>query len=131
MHSLKVLHTYLTYAWTELPWCIPNEVVGTRRLLGDPPAESPGRIRRCNTSVTIIVIYGNQCHRLSRDPVTRAALRSRATADLSHERTKAAYSLIVDVNEAHVHGVDGCEDVRGALDHALPRLGHGHRRAGR
>lgn len=41
------------------------------------------------------------------------------------------YSLFVYVNELHVHGVDGGEDVGGTLDDALPGLGHGDGRAGR
>ena len=37
--------------------------------------------------------------------------------------------LVVDLDDLHVEGVDGGEDVGGALHHDLPVLGHGERRA--
>lgn len=39
------------------------------------------------------------------------------------------YSLLIYVDELHVHGMYGCEDVGGTLDDALPRLRHRDRRA--
>lgn len=41
-----------------------------------------------NTSVTVVVIYGIRCHRLSLDPVTWTAPASRVPIDLLRKRTK-------------------------------------------
>lgn len=72
--------TYSICVWSAPLWWIPNVGACTRRPPGARRAGSPDRIRRCNTSVTVIVIYGRQCHRLSRDPVTWTAPPSRAAA---------------------------------------------------
>lgn len=40
------------------------------------------------------------------------------------------YLLLVDMCDFHVHGVDGGEDIGGALNHTLARLGHGNGCAG-
>lgn len=40
------------------------------------------------------------------------------------------YSLLVYVDELHVHGMDGGEDIGSTLDDTLPSLGHGDRSAG-
>lgn len=43
----------------------------------------------------------------------------------------SCHSLLVYVEELHVHSVDGGEDVGGTLDDTLAGLGHGHRCARR
>lgn len=40
------------------------------------------------------------------------------------------YLLLVDMCDFHVHGMDGGEDIGGALNHTLARLGHGNGCAG-
>lgn len=40
------------------------------------------------------------------------------------------YSLLVYVDELHVHGMDGGEDIGSTLDDTLPSLRHGDRSAG-
>lgn len=40
------------------------------------------------------------------------------------------YSLLVYVDELHVHSMDGGEDIGSTLDDTLPSFGHGDRSAG-
>ena len=44
---------------------------------------------------------------------------------------KWEHLLVVHLDYLHVQGVDGGEDIGGALHHDLPVLGHGQRRAPR
>lgn len=67
------LGTYWADVWFGPHAYIPNAAADTKTPPADPSAESLDRIHRCNTNVTVVVIYGIGCHRLYRQPVTCAA----------------------------------------------------------
>lgn len=94
-------NTYWVDVWFGPHACIPSAAAGTRTPPGDRSVESPGRIRRCNTSVTVVVIYGIGCHRVSRDPVTWTAPISRTNVDLSQcsEQSPILYRTVSYVFE--------------------------------
>lgn len=70
-------NTYWACAWSGLLSCIPNAAACTSSPPAALSAESLSRIRRCNTSVTVNVIYCTGCHWVSTTPWPRSAPPSR------------------------------------------------------
>lgn len=88
-----------------------------------PALPRPGDLDRLSITSTLIYRTNEQSigHSANRRPISK----NRSLTAGNRVRSWASDLLVVYVDEAHVHGVDGGEDVRGALDDALPGLGHG------
>ncbi len=85
-------------------------------------------ISRANPGSEWACVWGTSTERHRR---TRRRTRNNGGTTKVQKMTVLDNWLGIDAGELHVHVVDGGEDVGGALDDALARLGHGHRRAAR